>query len=59
VAPDEFPQKKAMLTDKGDLGPMSRQDASGSHGDEMHSQEFVRLVGCPGSGKHEVPHRVH
>ena len=34
--------------------PMSQQDTVGSHGHEMYPQKFVRLVGCHGSGKHEV-----
>ena len=59
AAPAEFPQKRDVLADDGDHGPMSQQDAVGSHGHEMYPQEFVRLVGCHGSGKHEVTYRLH
>ena len=55
----EFPQKRDVLADKGDHGPMSQQDAVGSHGHEMYPQEFVRLVGSYGSGKHELAYRLH
>jgi hypothetical protein len=51
AAPAEFPQKRDVLADNGDHGPMSQQDAVGSHGHEMYPQEFVRLVGCHGSRK--------
>jgi hypothetical protein len=49
------PQKKKMIADCRAQGPMSQQDAAGSHGREMHPQKFVRLVGCHESnaGKHE------
>jgi hypothetical protein len=59
TAPAEFPQKRVVLADNGDHGPMSRQDAVGSHGPEMYPQKFVRLVGCHDSRKHEVAHRLH
>jgi hypothetical protein len=54
-------QKKKMISDCRAQGPMSQQDAAGSHGREMHPQKFVRLVGCHESnaGKHEVTHRPH
>jgi hypothetical protein len=44
--PAELPQKRAETADCGAQGPMSQQDAAGSHGHEMHPQKFVRLVGC-------------
>ena len=59
AAPAEFPQKRDVLAENGDHGPMSQQDAVGSHGHEMYPQEFVRLVGCHGSGKHEAAYRLH
>jgi hypothetical protein len=59
AAPAEFPQQRDALADNGDHGPMSQQDAVGSHGHEIYPQEFVRLVGCHGLGKHEVAHRLH
>jgi hypothetical protein len=59
AAPAEFPQKREVLADKGDHGPMLQQDAVGSHGHEMYPQEFVRLVGWHGPGKHEVAYRLH
>ena len=40
------PKQKQMTDDCGAQGPMSQQDAGGSHGREMHPQKFVRLVGC-------------
>ena len=54
--PAEFPQERDVNADCGDHGPMSQQDAAGSHGHEMHLQKFVRLVGCHDSkaGKHEA-----
>jgi hypothetical protein len=58
-AAPEFPQKRDGLADKGDHGPMSQQDAVGSHGHEMYPQEFVRLVGVMVSGKHEVTYPLH
>ena len=36
AAPAEFPQKRDVLADDGDHGPMSQQDAVGSHGHEMY-----------------------
>jgi hypothetical protein len=59
--PAEFSQKRDGITDCGAQGPMSQQDAVGSHGHEMYPQEFVQLVGCrdPNAGKHEGAHRVH
>jgi hypothetical protein len=56
----EFPQERDA-TDCGAQGPMSQQDAVGSHGHEMHPQKFVRLVGYhdPNAGKHDAAHRVH
>lgn len=60
AAPAEFPQKRRdVLADSGGHGPMSEQDAVGSHGHEMYPQGFVRLVGCHGSGKHEAAYRLH
>jgi hypothetical protein len=57
----EFSQKREMIADCGAQGPMSQQDAAGSHGHEMHPQKFVQLVGCHESnaGKREVAHRLH
>ena len=59
--PAEFPQKKDVIADSGAQGPMSQQDAVGSHGHEMYPQKFVQLVGCrdPNAAKHEVAHRLH
>ena len=59
AAPVEFPQKRDVLADHGDHGPMSQQDAVGSHGHEMHPQKFLRLVGSHGSGKDEAAYRLH
>ena len=42
AAPAEFPQKRDVLAENGDHGPMSQQDAVGSHGHEMYPQE----LGC-------------
>jgi len=33
--------------------PMSQQSALGSHGHDMHPQEFVRLSGCQDLGARE------
>jgi hypothetical protein len=33
--------------------PMSQQSALGSHGHDMHPQEFVRLSGCQDAGARE------
>lgn len=33
--------------------PMSQQSALGSHGHDMHPQEFVRLSGCQEPGLRE------
>ncbi len=33
--------------------PMSQQSALGSHGHDMHPQEFVRLSGCQEPGVRE------
>ena len=59
--PAEYPQKRDMIADCGVQGPMSQQDAVGSHGHEMHPQKFVRLVGCHDSdaGKHPVTGHLH
>jgi hypothetical protein len=54
AAPADLPQKGDARVDHGDHAPMSQQDTVGSHGHEMYPQKFVRLVGCHGSGKHEV-----
>ena len=53
--PAEFPQQREMIADCGAQGPMSQQDAVGSHGHEMYPQKFVLLVGChdPRAGRHE------
>jgi len=59
TAAAEFLQKIDILADNGDHGPMSHQDALGSHRFEMHPQKFVRLVGCHDSRKHEVGYRLH
>jgi hypothetical protein len=61
AVPAEFSRKKDGITDGGAQGPMSQQDAEGSHGHEMHPQKFVRLVGCHdlNAGKHEGAHRLH
>jgi hypothetical protein len=52
----ESSQKRDLTTDCGAYGPMSQQDASDSHGYEMHPQKFVQLVGCHDSnaGKHDA-----
>ena len=42
--PAKSPQKRDMIADCGAQGPMSQQDAVGSHGHEMHPQKFVRLA---------------
>jgi hypothetical protein len=57
--PAEFPQKRDVIADCGAQGPMSQQNAAGSHGYEMHPQKLVQLVGChdPNAEKHEVAHR--
>ena len=54
AAPADLPQKRDARVDHSDHAPMSQQDTVGSHGHEMYPQKFVRLVGCHGSGKHEV-----
>jgi hypothetical protein len=59
AVPAEFPQKRDLIGNYGDHGPMSQQDAVGSHGHEMYPQKFVRLVGCHGLGKHEVAYHMH
>ena len=61
AVPAEFPQEKAGTADCGAQGPMSQQDAAGSHGHEMHPQKFVRLVGCHDliAGKHEAGWHQH
>jgi hypothetical protein len=57
----ELPQEKDMIAECGAQGPMSEQDAVGSHGHEMYPQKFIRLVGCHDSnaGKHEATHPPH
>jgi hypothetical protein len=57
--PAEFPRERD-IADGGDHGPMSQQDAAGSHSHEMHLQKFVRLVGCHDSKacKHEAAFRL-
>jgi hypothetical protein len=59
--PAKSSQKRDMVADCGAQGPMSQQDAVGSHGHEMHPQKFVRLVGCHDSdpGKHQVTGHLH
>jgi hypothetical protein len=54
------PKQEQMTDDCRAQGPMSQQD-TGSHGREMHPQEFVRLVGCHESnaGKLEAGRRLH
>jgi hypothetical protein len=54
----ELPRKERVIAD---CGPMSLQNAADSHGHEMHSQQFVRLVGCHESntGSHEDTRRLH
>ena len=59
AASAEFLQEKDARDDNGDHGPMSHQDALGSHGAEMHPQKFVRLVGCYDSTKHGAARRLH
>jgi hypothetical protein len=39
--PTELPQETAMIAECGDQGPMSQQDAVGSHGHEM-----LAALGC-------------
>ena len=60
TVPAKFPRERDGITDCAQ-GPMSQQDAEGSHGHEMHPQKFVRLVGCHdlNAGKHEGAHRLH
>jgi hypothetical protein len=43
--PTEIPAEPNAVA-AGVSGPMPQQAASGSHGYEIHLQEFVRLVGC-------------
>ena len=59
--PVELLQKRVENADCGPQGPMSQQDAAGSHGHEMHPQKFVRLVGCHdlNAGKHEAGRHLH
>ncbi len=54
--PTESPQETDVIADGGAQGPMSQQDAVGSHGHEMYPQKFVRLVGCRDSNaaRHEL-----
>jgi hypothetical protein len=63
AVPAEFPQREESdgVADTGAQGPMSQQDAAGSHGHEMHPQKFVRLVGCHdlNAGKHEAGWQLH
>jgi hypothetical protein len=57
----ESPQEMDVITDRGAQGPMSQQDAVGSHGHEMYPQKFVRLVGCRDSNaaRHEQADPLH
>jgi len=59
--PAELSQNRLETADSGAQGPMSQQDAAGSHGHEMHPQKFVRLVGCHdlNAGKHEARWQLH
>jgi len=59
--PVELLQKRVENNVCGPQGPMSQQDAAGSHGHEMHPQKFVRLVGCHdlNAGKHEAGRHLH
>jgi hypothetical protein len=61
MGPAELPQERVETVDGGAQGPMSQQDAAGSHGHEMHLQKFVRLVGCHdlNAGKHEAGRQLH
>jgi hypothetical protein len=61
LVPAEFPQKREIIVDWVAQGPMSQQDAVGSHGHEMYPQKFAQLVGCrdPNAGKREGAHRPH
>jgi hypothetical protein len=61
AVPAGLPQKRVETADCGAQGPMSQQDAAGSHGHEMHLQKFVRLVGCHdlNAGKHEAGWQLH
>jgi hypothetical protein len=54
--PAAFPQEADAIAESGTQGPMSQQDAVGSHGHEMHPQKLVRLVGCHDSngGRRQV-----
>jgi hypothetical protein len=58
--PAEFPQEADTIAESGTQGPMSQQDAVGSHGHEMHPQKLVQLVGCHVSngGKHQVTYSM-
>jgi hypothetical protein len=54
AVPAKSPKKKDVIIERGPHGPMSQQNADGSHGHEMHPQKLVRLVGCHDSAaKHE------
>jgi hypothetical protein len=61
AVPVELPQKQVEAAGFGAQGPMSQQDAAGSHGHEMHLQKFVRLVGCHdlSAGKREANRQLH
>ena len=61
AVPAELTQGKVEAANCGARGPMSQQDAAGSHGHEMHPQKFVRLVGCHDliAGKHEAGWHQH
>jgi hypothetical protein len=58
--PAELPQEKPVI-DCGVIGPMPQQAVDSCHGNEMHPQGFVQLVGChdPNSEKHEAAHHAH
>lgn len=55
-APAEPREKKRIAAN---CGPMSQQGAMGAHGQEMHPQEFVRLIGCSEKHKEDILDPLH
>jgi hypothetical protein len=54
AVPAKSSKKRDVIVERGPHGPMSQQNAAGSHGHEMHPQKLVRLVGChDNAAKHE------
>lgn len=54
-APAEPLKKKHTSSN---CGPMTQQRALGAHGDDMHPQEFIRLIGCSDTHDRESGHRL-